>query len=137
MTRIVLSAVACIFVAGSAAAQGSPPTLSGTWVLKKDPSVKLVVEQTPDKIHVQEFKGDQVLTEYTCNTVGKDCEIQDEGRPAKVTLWFNGPKLIELRTKGSEVTRRRFTPAADGHSLEVERSAMSADGKTEVLAYSR
>ncbi|HKD10021.1 MAG TPA: hypothetical protein VKB79_29205 [Bryobacteraceae bacterium] len=137
MTRVVLSAFACFFVIGSGVAQTSPPALSGTWVLKTDPSVKLVVEQTPDKIHVQEFRGDQVLTEFTCNTVGKDCEIKDEGHPAKVALWFNGPKLIELRTKGNEVTRRRFTLAADGHSLEVERSAMSADGKTEVLAYSR
>ncbi len=137
MTRFALSVAACVFIAGLAAAQTSPPALSGTWILKKDPSVKLVVEQTPDKIHVQELKGDQVQMEYTCNVVGKDCAIEDEGHPAKVALWFNGPKLVELKTKGAEVTRRRFTLAADGHSLEVERSAMSAEGKTEILAYSR
>jgi len=136
MTKVALGVLACFVVAGLAAAQTSP-AISGTWVLKKDPTVKLVVEQISDKIHVQERKGDEVVTEYTCNTVGKDCEIQDEGHAAKVSVWFNGPKLIELKTKGSEVTRRRFTPAADGHSLEVERSAMSADGKIEILAYSR
>jgi len=137
MTRLALGAFVCLLAGGVAAAQTSPPALSGTWVLRKDPSVKLVVEQTPDKIHVQEFRGDQVLTEYTCNTVGKDCEMQEEGHPAKVSLWFNGSKLVELRTKGNEVTRRRFTLAPDGHSLEVELSALSNNGKTEILAYSR
>jgi hypothetical protein len=137
MTRVALSALVLFLAAGIATAQTSPPALSGAWVLKKDPTIKLVVEQAPDKIHVQELKGDQVLTEYTCNTLGKDCAIEDEGHPAKVALWFNGPKLVELKTKGNEVTRRRFALASDGHSLEVERSAMSAKGKTEILAYSR
>jgi hypothetical protein len=54
-----------------------------------------------------------------------------------VALWFNGPKLVELRTRGSEVTRRRFTLTSDGKSLEVELSPMSSPGKTEILAYSR
>jgi hypothetical protein len=128
----------CMTVAGIAAAQTAPaPSLSGTWVLSKDPSVKLVVEQTPEKVHVKELKADEVRTEYTCNLDGKDCSIKEEGHSAKVALWFNGPKLVELRTRGSEVTRRRFTLASDGKSLEVELSPMSSPGKTEILAYSR
>jgi hypothetical protein len=128
----------CMTISCIAAAQtASAPSLSGTWVLGKDSSVKLVVEQTPEKIHVKELKGDAVRTEYTCNLDGKDCSIKEEGHSAKVALWFNGPKLVELRTRGSEVTRRRFTLANDGKSLEVELSSMSASGKTEILAYSR
>lgn len=131
----------CIFfvmaATGIAAAQTTTPSLSGTWVLTRDSTVKLVVEQMPDKIHVKELKGDAVLTEYTCNVDGKDCSIKEEGHAAKVALWFNGPKLVELRTRGSEVTRRRFTLGGDGKSLEVELSPMSTPGKTEILAYSR
>jgi hypothetical protein len=128
----------CIATAGIAAAQtGSAASLSGTWVLQKDSTVKLVVEQTPEKIHVQELKGGDVRTEYTCNLDGKDCAIKEEGHSAKVALWFNGPKLVELRTRGNEVTRRRFTLASDGKSLEVELSPMSSPGKTEIMAYSR
>ena len=125
----------CMTISGIAAAQTA--SLSGTWVLGKDSSVKLVVEQTPEKIHVKELKGDEVRTEYTCNLDGKDCSIKEEGHSAKVALWFNGPKLVELRTRGSEVTRRRFTLTGDGKSLEVELSPMSSPGKTEILAYSR
>lgn len=128
----------CMTMAGFAVAQtASAPSLSGTWVLAKDTSVKLVVEQTPEKVHVKELRGDEVRTEYTCNLDGKDCSIKEEGHSAKVALWFNGPKLVELRTRGSEVTRRRFTLASDGKSLEVELSPMSSPGKTEILAYSR
>jgi hypothetical protein len=127
-----------IAAAGTAAAQTAPqPSLSGTWVLQKDSSVKLVVEQMAEKIHVQESRAGAVVTDYTCNFDGKDCAIKEEGHSAKVALWFNGPKLVELTTRGSEVTRRRFTLAGDGKTLEVEFSPMSSPGKTEVLAYSR
>ncbi len=128
----------CMTIAGIAAAQTPPaPSLSGTWVLTKDTTVRLVVEQMAEKIHVKELKGDDVRTEYTCNFDGKDCAIKEEGHAARVALWFNGPKLVELRTHGNEVTRRRFTLATDGKSLEVELSPMSSPGKTEILAYSR
>ena len=128
----------CMTFAGIASAQtSSAPSLSGTWVLGKDSAEKLVVEQTPEKIHVKEMKGDSVRTEYTCNLDGKDCSIKEDGHSAKVALWFNGPKLVELRTRGSEVTRRRFTLAGDGKSLQVELEPMSTPGKTEILAYSR
>ncbi|HZL57260.1 MAG TPA: hypothetical protein VFC21_09275 [Bryobacteraceae bacterium] len=128
----------CGAIAGMASAQtASQPSLSGTWVLQKDSSVKLVVEQMPEKIHVKEMKGDQVRTEFTCNVDGKDCAIKEDGHSAKVALWFNGPKLVELVTRGTEVTRRRFTMTNDGKSLEVESSPMSEQGKTEIVAYSR
>jgi len=124
--------------AGIGSAQtAAQPSVSGTWILTKDNTFKLIVDQTPEKVHVKELRGDSVLTEYTCNFDGKDCSIKDEGHAAKVALWFNGPKLVELKTRGSEVTRRRFMPASDGKSLEVELSPMSSPGKTEILAYSR
>jgi hypothetical protein len=132
-----LTLVATAAAAAFSAFAQQTPSFSGTWVLQKDSNIKLVLEQTPDKIHVQELKGGEVVTEYTCNLDGKDCAIKEEGHPAKVALWFNGPKLVELRTRGGEITRRRFTLDAGGKLLNVEMSPMSSQGKTEILAYSK
>jgi hypothetical protein len=135
--KSLLIAVATLAAAGTALPQSTSPALSGTWVLQKDNTVKLVVEQTPDKIHVKELKGDQVRSDYTCNLDGKDCSVKEDGHSEKVALWFNGPKLVEMITRGSEVSRKRFTLADGGKTLQVELAPMSTQGKTEILAYSR
>ncbi|MDE3195606.1 MAG: hypothetical protein KGN84_04640 [Acidobacteriota bacterium] len=124
-------------VAATVLAQTDASSLSGTWVLQKDNTVKLVLEQTSDSVHVKETKGDRVVADYTCKTDGKDCKVKEEGHSEKVSLWFNGPKLVELITRGSDVTRRRFTVADGGKTLQVELAPMSTPEKTEVLAYSR
>ena len=135
--KSLLLTLAALAAAGTAYPQSASPALSGTWVLQKDNTVKLVVEQTPEKIHVREMKGDQVRADYTCNLDGKDCSVKEDGHSEKVALWFNGPKLVEMITRGAEVSRKRFTLADGGKTLQVEFSPMSTQGKTEILAYSR
>jgi hypothetical protein len=58
-------------------------------------------------------------------------------REATVSLWQNGPKLVELRTRGDRVTKRRFTLADKGSTLDVEVLPISPPGETQTLAYSR
>ncbi|HVW85710.1 MAG TPA: hypothetical protein VHB50_13570 [Bryobacteraceae bacterium] len=135
MTSLILLSLATS--AGMMAQTSAASSLSGTWVLQKDNAVKLTLQETGDKIHVQETKGGDVTANYTCNLDGKDCSFKEEGHAAKVSLWFNGPKLVELRTRGNEVTKRRFTVADDGKSMEVEVLPISTPGKGETLAYSR
>jgi len=121
-----------------AAAEGSREThLTGSWVLQGDPKVTLNVDESDGKIHVTEKKGDEVTLEYACNTDGKDCNAKDEGHSAKISIWFNGPKLVELETRGSHVTRRRFVAAEDGKSLSVEVSPIAPQGKSETLEFAR
>ena len=70
----------------------------GTWVLEaKETGVRVI----------QEANG-QKVAEYECNTMGRECEMQEDGRSAKVSMWFNGPRLVQMRTRGSEVVKRRF-----------------------------
>jgi hypothetical protein len=37
-----------------------------------------------------------------------------------MSMWFNGPKLIELETTGNQGVKRRFTVTGDGDSMELE-----------------
>jgi hypothetical protein len=109
---------------------------NGTWVSPQEKDVKLVMQTIGEKIHVQEFKGNQMKWEYTCG-LGKACQFKEGTHEATVSLWRNGPKLVEVRTRGDMVMKRRFTLADKGTTLDVEVLPISPPGETQTLAYSR
>jgi hypothetical protein len=99
-----------------------------TWALE---------EVTADSIHVTNSSGAQTVAEFECNTLGKECAVKDAGRKSKVSMWFNGPKLVELETKGSQVVKRRFSITGDGDAMELETIPIAPDGKVETAHFKR
>jgi len=69
--------------------------------------------------------------------MGRECEGKDAGREAKISLWFSGPKLVQLETRGSEVVKRRFAASQPGDSMEIEVIPIVPDGKKQVLKLKR
>lgn len=134
--RTLCGCIALLLPFGAAVGQEAP-NFSGTWDARSDSSSKLVLDQKTDAIHVKEIKGTETTADYTCNTLGKDCEVKTEGHPAKVSFWFNGPKLVQFETHGSNVIRRRFEIAEGGKALNVEVSHISPEGKDEKLVFAR
>ena len=117
--------------------QKPQPDYSGTWRLQSDNSVELVLQQKDDTLHVKETKGSETKADYSCNTLGKECDVKNEGHEVKVSFWFNGPKLVQFETRGSNVVRRRFQLADNGSTLNVELSSIVPEGKDEKLAFAR
>jgi hypothetical protein len=58
-----------------------------------------------------------------------------------VSLWFNGPKLVELETRGSEVVKRRFEIISQGDGanevMEMELIPIVPSEKTQTFRYKR
>src|SRR5690242_435160 len=73
-----------------------------------------------DAMHITHVQNDQKLLDIECNTGGRECAVKDSGKPLKVSMWFNGPKLVVMETRGNEVVKRRFHVTGDGGSLELE-----------------
>jgi hypothetical protein len=71
-----------------------------------------------------------------CNVMGKDCEVKVGGHKAKVAMWFNGDALVEMETRGTEVTKRRFLVEGDD-SMKMETIPIVPPGKTETVAFKR
>lgn len=136
---VVYLAIACFSLLMSASAQDSTDaSYSGTWLLQNDSTTKWVFEQHGDQIRIQEITASGTVTDYTCNTLGKECDIKDEGRKghkAKVSLWFNGADLVELETRGSVVVKRRFE-FKDGKEMDLETIPIVPPGKSEKLTFS-
>jgi hypothetical protein len=110
--------------------------LTGSWQGESG-GVKAVwiVESQGEVLHITNSQGDKKIAEFACN-LGKECEAKDAGHKVKATLYFNGPKLVVLETKGEEVVKKRFGVTEAGDMLEIEVIPVGA-GKAETLHFTR
>ena len=135
-TLVVIGMALVSAAAGSAQGTDDRSRLSGTWE-SKDSHEKWVIDEKPDAVRLVRSESDQKKLEIQCNTMGRECPLKDEGKKAAVSIWYSGPKLVELETRGSDVVKRRFKISEDGHSLEMEIIPVLPAGKTETVRLER
>ena len=134
----LLTFVFCLLQVSLAWGQKAANTnLSGTWSLQSDSAIKWTLTQTADSVQLKEMKGAEVQADLSCNIGGKECDGKDEGHTVKVSMWFNGPKLVVLETRGNDITRSRLEVGAKGQTLKVEVTHMSSGTKSEKLTFLR
>jgi hypothetical protein len=109
--------------------------LAGTW--QSDQNATWMLENTSDAMKITQTLNGQKVSEIECNVTGKECEVTENGHKAKVSMWFNGPKLVELETKGSEVIKRTFALAGPQDAMEVVVVQVVPSGKTETSNFHR
>lgn len=88
-----------------------------------------------DSMKVTETESGNTIADFVCNTEGKPCEVRISGKKVSVSLWYNGPKLVELEQHGSESVERRFRAPSDDQ-MEVEVVQVGTGGK-ETLRFKR
>jgi hypothetical protein len=59
------------------------------------------------------------------------------GHDVTISLYFNGPKLVEMETRGSEVLKRQFGLVAQGDGMQVELIPIVSDGKPDTQQFKR
>jgi hypothetical protein len=124
---------------GLADDEASRAKLMGSWQLadgNKDSPV-WTIQEKGDTLHISNSAGGRVLAEFDCDSFGHECTIKDGGRTAKVALWYSGPKLVEMETKGDNVWRRNFGVTGEGDTLDVEVAQIAPVTKTEVQHFKR
>jgi len=140
---VVLVALAsCGMLAGA-----EHPDFSGTWRLSPDAappdgSVRLTIKQGADELRIRSTEAPaDAITEISCNTIGKDCEAKVNGKPAKVSYYFNGSALVEWITEGKKaerVRKVRRTLSPDGAKMTVEIEQISPpDPNRQTVVYVR
>jgi hypothetical protein len=112
--------------------------LAGAWDLGAGAgNTAWTIKETGDSVHLTYLRGTEKLADFDCATTGKECSVHMEGHSSKVTLYFNGPRLVMLETRGDTVVKWRFGAASEGRELEVETIPITPGGKTETLRYKR
>jgi hypothetical protein len=112
-------------------------SLIGSWVQNGGPAA-WVIDSRPDGLHVTQVEGSAPVADFQCNTDGQSCEIKIGGHKATVSMYYNGPALVQLETKGNQVVKRRFEILPSG-AMKVEVTPMSATStiRTEELEFER
>jgi len=118
---------------------GERGKIIGAWETQQGADTKAVwtLAENGDKFHITVSENDRKVSEIECNTAGRECTLKDAGKGGKVSMWFNGPKLVVMETRGSDVLKRRFQATGDGSAMDVEVIPIVPQGKTEVVHLTR
>lgn len=121
--------------------QGDRHKLLGSWELEgtaeNTSSFSWTFSPARDSIRVTQLEGGNKVADFACGTAGTACEIKAAGKKATVSMWFNGPLLVEMETKGSDVVKRRFKILPQGDVMEMEVIPIVPGGKTETFQFKR
>ena len=127
------------FLSSNASADDSAERakLAGAWQGESGAAKAVwILESHGDAFRITNSVGDKRISEFACN-LGQECEVKDAGHKVKVMMYFNGPKLVMLETKGEEVVKKRFGAAETGDALDIEIIPITPAGKNETLRFKR
>lgn len=150
-STVLLTAGLFLFGAALGSAAEGKADLSGTWKLDQartesghtNKDLVLLIEQKDQSLHLKETRGPNLkedVSDFTCDTLGKPCPMQDGADKANVTVYYNGPVLVVLKTngrRGDSVTKWRLSLAPAGDSMIVEVIHIDPQGKNEKLVFAK
>lgn len=128
------------------------PDLSGNWQLNaaksqtnaQNQNVTIAIQEDSPKIQfkrvVQEAGGRSVVSQFTCQIGGQQCDFDEGGHKAKVSLWYDGAALVILKTDGPKddsVTQWRLALSPDGKSMSVTLTHIVPNENAEKLVFDK
>lgn len=118
-------------------AENERDKFNGSWVQQSEAENSWTLNADGDNMHVTQTDGGKKIADFKCDSRGAGCDVKISGKKAMVSMWFNGSKLMQMETSGSEVIERSFTILTQGDVLEVEITPIVPGGKKETLQYRR
>jgi hypothetical protein len=127
------------------------PTLTGNWELDAASSqaldgktMTLTIDNSSSTVKmtqvVHERDGKEATYQFTCAAGGGECEFDDAGHKAKVTLWYSGPSLVVLTTDGpKEDSSNEWTLklSPDSKTLTLLLEHIEPEAKSETLVFNK
>jgi hypothetical protein len=151
LTSAVTVIAACFTFGLVLSADSGSPDFSGVWEvdagkshLQDGRAVTLTIEKVENKIKwvrsARDKDGKEVTSEFVCEAGSGECELNETGHKAKVTLWYNGPALVVLKTDGVKEdasTEWTLKMSDDKKTLTVGLEHIEPSGNTETLVFSK
>ena len=136
-----IAVLGSLLLAGAAVADddASRAKLIGSWQSLDSTQVWSFQQKGgPDEvIHVTNIAGPKTTMEFDCDSFGHDCTIKINGHTAKVSLYYNGPKLIQMETRGSTILKRVFLVTGEGDTMDMVQDTIAPNPKTETVHFKR
>lgn len=134
----------CVFglLAATLCGQQSKPNFSGKWQANTEKSelhsgkasaVNLTIDQKGPSIHlvktVRSTAGKDSVIDVNCTTDGKDCETKG----IKVSLWYDGPCLVEMDVSDDLVTKTSMTLNESSKTINADITYISPQAQADKL----
>jgi len=140
-----------LLVSVAVCADSAPPNYSGTWQLDTaqshlpgEEAITYTIQDASGQINftriVREKDGKEITSQFSCKTGGSQCEFDEGGHKAKVSLWYDGPALVILKTDGPKedsVTQWRLMINSGGKTLNVDLEHIDPSDKPEKLVFDK
>jgi hypothetical protein len=94
------------------ATRADAPDFSGHWQVDptkshfdSEKTLSLDIQWQGEQItfvRTYQANGKQTTARFTCTANGKECAFNDNGHKAKISIWYNGPVLVVLKTHGEK-----------------------------------
>jgi hypothetical protein len=139
MIRIVIAGLLVLAAAGLADDDEQRAKLEGSWQLQTEGAKEAsayVLQRSEDGMKISGTSDGKTVVDMDCK-FAQECSVKDFGHKAKVTMYFNGPHLVQTETIGSRIIRRRYTVTGDGNTMELEIIPIDPDGKAETVVFKR
>ncbi len=145
--KAFIASLAFTFVAGTCVAADAP-NFTGHWQVdptksksESERTLALDVIQDGQKVtftRLYEDDGKQVTAKMTCTVGGPDCVFLENGHKAKGSLWYDGQKLVVLKTDGDKhdsTVEWQLQLVDGGKTLKVNREVMEPSDHVEKLVF--
>jgi hypothetical protein len=132
-------------------ASANTPDFAGHWQIDSarsqqgdEQNLALDIQEDSNKVTFtrtyREGAGNQSTSHFSCVIGGKECAFDEDGHKANVSLWFNGPVLVILKTNGPKndpTVEWHLSLDSEGKTLTVRRENMSSSAKAENLVFDK
>ncbi len=133
-------------------ADDTKPNFTGTWILDAAKSqmirggeaIQLAIQDDSGKIQVIKTMrladGKDVTSKFECEANGSNCVYEDGDHKAQVSLWYNGPALVVLKTDGPDddkVSQSELVLSPDQGTLEIDVTHIAPESKAETMVFTK
>ena len=123
---------------------GEPPTPGKSEMsTTKSTVLTWLIQEKAGSIEMKQVEKDEngherQLTAFNCGIGGKECTFKEPEGAVKASFWFNGPMLVEMKTRNDHVSKYRMQLGDNGKTLNVEYMSIApVTEKSEHLVFSR
>ncbi|MFL6414860.1 MAG: hypothetical protein ACJ74Y_04220 [Bryobacteraceae bacterium] len=109
-----------------------------------EPTVSLDVQQQGNTVtfvrQYQDHDGKSATARFTCAVGSSTCDFDENGHKAKVSIWFNGPELVILKTDGEkhdDTVEWHMKLSENGKTLTINREIIAPNDDKESLVFNK
>lgn len=140
-----------IAVAAAATLSAASSDFTGHWQLDQSKSkpgpertVSVEIEQQGNNVtfvrQYQDRDGKSATARFKCAVGSNSCDFDENGHKAKVSLWYNGPELVILKTDGDKhdnTVEWHMKLGEDGKTLNINREIIAPSEEKESLVFNK